>query len=217
MFYSRLRRSRSNAFPADDPAFQAKFVEMDNKLEKYKQSLRAVLERIRATPSTSRQPPGGPLRPYATRCMLFTQTLAFCATIKLHTPLHQDWDINTSRTLSNALQATDILQELDIATVGYVDPFIGVSVFFSLPELGLSGSSQQILWTMIAQVLVRALTVGRTLRSASSRNSPSGMSLLTTSNSVCAEVDVGGRTRSCGGSRFGPNSPRYAGVDCYEP
>ncbi|THH33327.1 hypothetical protein EUX98_g840 [Antrodiella citrinella] len=129
-------------FVPENPGFQAKFLEMDSKLEQYKVSFRATMDQFKSNLEYDN------LRPYATRCMLFTQTMAHCATIKLHAPLQQDWDIDTSRSLSNAVQAANLLQELEVTTFEYIDPFMGI------------------LWSIVASVLIRALTIARQLRAA---------------------------------------------------
>lgn len=100
---------------------------MNTRLEQYQRSLRGLLDKARADAELGNVPIGTVLKPFESRCLLLIEALIFCAFVKLHTPLNQDWDINTSRTLSSALQAADLLQELDIQAVGYVDPFTGVS------------------------------------------------------------------------------------------
>ncbi|TCD69621.1 hypothetical protein EIP91_006846 [Steccherinum ochraceum] len=147
-------------FAPQNPAYQARFVALDNKLEQYKQSLFQVWAMARATSVPGGQLGGDAVRPYATRCILFTRTLVHCAAIKLHAPLQQDWDLTTSRTLSNAVQAADLLQDLDVMTVGSVDPFTGI------------------LLSIVAQVLIRALAVAKTLRTASATARPSEQELI---------------------------------------
>ena len=49
------RYAQTSGLSPDDPAFQAKFVEMDNKLERYKRSLHAVMERRKIESTTAQR------------------------------------------------------------------------------------------------------------------------------------------------------------------
>ncbi|KAH8093821.1 hypothetical protein BXZ70DRAFT_385305 [Cristinia sonorae] len=130
---------------SDDPNFRARVASLEEVINQYKRNFSTVLQHLQTASEPSPAASGSLLgRPYAARCALYIQTLIICTEIKLHAPLDQDQGVNTI--LSHALQAADILQDLDVTTVGYVDPFLGV------------------MWTIVGQVLVHALMVERSMQ-----------------------------------------------------
>ncbi|CAL1714575.1 unnamed protein product [Somion occarium] len=142
----------ANQWNPGAPGFQTRFLALDNRIEHFKRSLPG----LSLTEASSSQDD----RPAQTdteklRCMLCCHTLVQCATIQLHTPLQQGQDPTNSRTLAAAIAAANLLREVDVRSLSFVDPIMGV------------------LWSTISQVLIQGIVNLRRMRP---RQSSSGRS-----------------------------------------
>ena len=70
-----------------------------------------------------------PARVERSRDLLVIYTLCHCATAQLHAPLDQPLDVTTSRALTAANAAADVLRVINVARLSFVDPIMGVSVY----------------------------------------------------------------------------------------
>lgn len=129
------------------------------------------------------------------RGLLLTRTLLCCATIQLYSRTEPRWDREGCEPLQAAITAANAIEDANVPVVEYVDPVLGVSLPLSThAEIYLPITSSQMLWALVGQTFVTALTA---LRGASGSSlsptlsvPPGEIVVLTAMNRVLAAMDA---------------------------
>lgn len=85
------------------------------------EELKSLLPNVESIPSSD------PERSHYLRELTVIYTLCFCATLQLHLRFGPVWDIDNSKALAAATAATSFVENIDITSLVYIDPIMGVS------------------------------------------------------------------------------------------